>query len=186
MRHTLSNNLNPIQAMYLQSATLRLRAPEHTDLDFLFHIENDTRLWAVSACKIPYSRYQLQTYIETNSHDLYADKQMRLMIDEHDTPIGAIDLFDFSPANHRAEVGIVIDSVHRHKGHAREALAMVCEYASQVLSLHQLYAYVYNDNEAAIRLFTSCEFAAVATLPDWAFIEGQYKSVVLYQRIFEK
>ena len=67
--------------MYLHSDILRLRAPELSDLDFLFHIENDTRLWVVSACKTPYSRYLLQQYIETNAHDIYADRQVRLMIE---------------------------------------------------------------------------------------------------------
>ena len=68
-------------ATILQSDTLLLRAPELGDLDFMFHIENDTRLWAVSACRMPYSRYLLQQYIETNTHDIYTDKQMRLMIE---------------------------------------------------------------------------------------------------------
>ena len=71
--------------MYLASSTLRLRAPELGDLDFLFHVENDTRQWMVSACKVPYSRYLLQQYIETNSHDLYVDKQARLMVERCDT-----------------------------------------------------------------------------------------------------
>ena len=34
--------------MYLNSSNLRLRAPEKGDLDFLFRLENDTRLWMVS------------------------------------------------------------------------------------------------------------------------------------------
>ena len=90
----------------LQSPTIQLRAPELADLDFMFHVENDTRLWLVSACKVPYSRYQLQQYIETNTHDLYADKQLRLMIEHRASGavVGMVDLFDFSPANHRAEV----------------------------------------------------------------------------------
>ena len=46
--------------MFLQSSLLRLRAPEMGDLDYLFHVENDTREWMVSACKVPYSRFQLQ------------------------------------------------------------------------------------------------------------------------------
>ena len=65
----------------LQSENLLLRSPELTDLDFMFHIENDTRLWLVSACRVPYSRYLLHQYIETNTHDIYADKQLRLMVE---------------------------------------------------------------------------------------------------------
>lgn len=172
--------------MFLQSDILHLRAPELTDLDFLFHIENDTRLWGVSACKTPYSRYQLQTYIENNAHDLYADKQVRLMIEAGGVVVGAIDLFDFSPADHRAEVGIVIDKDFRQRGLAKEALTLLCEYASHMLSIHQLYAYVLEDNLAARQLFASCGFREVVCLADWVFGGSEYRAVCLYQRIFEK
>ena len=61
--------------MYLHSASLNLRAPELRDLDYLFHVENDTRQWMVSACKVPYSRFQLQQYIESNAHDIFVTLQ---------------------------------------------------------------------------------------------------------------
>ena len=174
--------------MHLVSSNLRLRAPELNDLDFLFHIENDTRQWVVSACKMPYSRYLLKQYIETNTHDLYIDKQARLMVEHCGTGelLGAVDLFDFSPANRRAEVGIIIDGVSRGKGYGREALALLCDYAEHILDLHQLYAYILEDNVSAQSLFTSCGFKHVATLSDWVFSDKKYRSVCLYQRIFEK
>ena len=174
--------------MCLSSSRLHLRAPELTDLDFLFHIENDTRLWMVSACKVPYSRYLLQQYIQTNTHDLYADKQMRLMIEHRLTNqlVGIVDLFDFSPADRRAEMGIVIDGEFRGGGYGREALAMVCDYAAHVLDLHQLYAYVLEGNGAAEHLFAMCGFNRVATLPDWVLWDKKYRSVGLYQQLFEK
>lgn len=173
---------------FLKSDTIQLRAPELSDMDFMFHIENDTRLWTVSACKVPYSRYQLQQYVETNAHDLYVDKQVRLMIDDvsNNQVVGAIDLFDFDPSNHRAEVGVVIERSARGRGFAQDALSLVCSYASRMLALHQLYAYILVDNEAAIRLFTSCGFTKVALLSEWVMVEGVYKDVYIYQRIFEK
>ena len=173
--------------MYLSSDRLHLRAPELTDLDYLFHVENDTREWLVSACKVPYSRFQLQQYIETNAHDLYVDKQLRLMVESVDgrRVVGVVDLFDFSPVDHRAEVGIVVDCDCRGRGYGREALALMCEYAEHVLDLHQLYAYVHEDNVAARQLFERGGFSLVATLSDWAFLHKKYRSVCLYQRIFE-
>lgn len=174
--------------MLLQSETLLLRAPELSDLDFLFHIENDTRQWCVSGCKTPYSRYLLQQYIETNTHDIYTDKQARLMIEHRESGqlVGAIDLIDFNPSARRAEAGIVIDEPFRGKGYGKESLTLLCEYAEQVLDLHQLYAYVFLDNSAARQLFVSSAFSEVAVLPDWAFLNKKYSSVCLYQRIFEK
>lgn len=174
--------------MYLSSPILRLRAPEMNDLDFLFHIENDTRQWVVSSCKVPYSRYLLQRYIETNTHDLYADKQVRMMVEHVPTGmlVGVVDLFDFSPADRRAEVGIVIDSSSRGKRFGHEALTLLCHYADHVLDLHQLYAYVLEDNVAARNLFVSNHFSLTATLSDWVFSDKRYRAVNLYQRIFVK
>lgn len=174
--------------MYLHSALLNLRAPELADLDYLFHVENDTRQWMVSSCKVPYSRFQLQRYVETNAHDIYADKQLRLMVErvEDKQLVGIVDLFDFSPADHRAEVGIVIDPAYRGRGYGREALALLCHYAEHVLDLHQLYAYVFEDNAPARQLFASCGFSEVATLKDWVFVGKKYRSVCLCQRFFEK
>ena len=174
--------------MFLRSSSLNLRAPELGDLDFLFHIENDTRQWMVSACKVPYSRFQLQQYIETNAHDIYMDKQLRLMIEcEKDKHlVGIIDLFDFSPVDRRAEVGIVIDRNCRGRGYGREALALLCDYAEHVLDLHQLYAYIFEDNASARQLFVSCGFKEVSLIPEWAFSDKKYRNVCLFQRIFEK
>ena len=172
--------------MYLRSETLNLRAPEHCDLDYLFHVENDTRQWMVSACKVPYSRFQLQQYIETNAHDIYTDRQLRLMMErvEDKRVVGIIDIFDFSPADRRAEVGIVVDRDCRGKGYGRETLALLCDYAEHVLDLHQLYAYVLEENVAARHLFASCGFKQTAILPDWVFSDKKYRAVVLYQRFF--
>lgn len=174
--------------MFLHSDTLQLRAPELADLDFMFRIENDTRLWSVSACKTPYSRFLLQQYIETNTHDIYADKQARLMIEERTTGqlVGAIDLFDFSPADHRAEVGVVIERDFRGQGYAKEALALLCQYGQRVLALHQLYAYILEDNTPARQLFATSGFREVARLADWVFFDARYRTVCLYQYIFEK
>ena len=93
---------------------------------------------------------------------------------------------DFRPADRRAEVGIVIDASGRGQGYGREALSLLCGYAEHVLDLHQLYAYVLEDNEPARRLFLSCGFKQVALLPDWVFSGKKFRAVALYQRVFEK
>ena len=172
--------------MYLESSRLRLRAPELSDLDYLFHVENDTRQWMVSTCTVPYSRFQLQQYIETNAHDLYVDKQLRLMVEEVESGrvVGVADLFEFSPSDRRAEMGLVIDAACRGKGYGRETLALLCDYAEQVLDLHQICVYIHEENQAACQLFATSGFHYVATLPDWVYWNKQYRNVCLYQRIF--
>ena len=49
---------------------IRLRALEPEDLDLLYKIENDMKLWNVGATNVPYSRYTLHDYIATASNDI--------------------------------------------------------------------------------------------------------------------
>ena len=93
---------------------MRLRAIEPEDLDLLYQIENDQSLWQVGTTNVPYSRYTLHDYIANSSDDIYADRQVRMMVenDEGET-VGIVDLVQFSPQHQRAEVGIVILNAHR-------------------------------------------------------------------------
>ena len=58
--------------------TIHLRAIEPEDLDFLYRIENDVKLWNVGITNVPYSRYALHDYVANASGDIYTDHQVRL------------------------------------------------------------------------------------------------------------
>lgn len=55
------------------------RSPE--DLEVMFRFENATDVWEMSNTTGPYSRFQLKQYIEQTQNDLFADRQLRLMIE---------------------------------------------------------------------------------------------------------
>ena len=59
---------------------ITLRAIEPEDLDLLYRIENDVRLWNVGTSNVPYSRYVLHDYVAHVTNDIYADRQVRMMI----------------------------------------------------------------------------------------------------------
>lgn len=162
---------------------MRLRAIEPEDLDLLYQIENDQSLWQVGTTNVPYSRYTLHDYIATSSDDIYADRQVRLIVenDEGET-VGMVDLVQFSPQHLRAEVGIVILKPHRRRGYAREALQELCNYALRIVHLHQLYAIVDNRNHAAVDLFRNNGFSVENTLHEWLFDGLEYHDAVIMQR----
>ena len=162
---------------------MKLRAIEPEDLDLLYEIENDQSLWQVGTTNVPYSRYTLHDYVATSSDDIYADRQVRLIVetDEGET-VGIVDLMQFSPQHLRAEVGIIIMNNHRQKGYASAAIQALCDYALRIVHLHQLYAVVDADNEAAVALFRKNGFSAGNMLHDWLFDGHQYHDAVLMQR----
>ena len=162
---------------------MKLRAIEPEDLDLLYQIENDQSLWKVGATNVPYSRYTLHDYIANSSDDIYADRQLRLMVENDEgKTVGIVDLVQFSPQHLRAEVGIVILEGHRHQGYAVAAIQALSDYAQRVIHLHQLYAVVGTDNEAAVALFKKAGFSTENMLHEWLFDGRNYHDALLMQR----
>ena len=163
--------------------TVKLRAMEPEDLDMLYKIENDRKLWDVGVTNVPYSRYVLHDYIANSSGDIYTDHQVRLIIENGvGETVGLTDLTNFDAKNLRAEFGIVIASNHRRCGYARKALLEVLSYAKQVLHLHQLYAVIDQTNVAAVSLFKKEGFTTQNVLSEWLFDGRKYHDAVLMQR----
>jgi diamine N-acetyltransferase len=171
---------------WLQSDRLCLRPMEPEDLELLYTVENDTQLWDFSCTNVPYSRYALKQYIASTANDIYADHQLRLIVEHkatHET-LGIADLANFDPLNLRAEIGLLIIGKYRRQGYGLEALRLLCLYASERLLIHQLYAYVADDNAACNALFDAMDFKLAALLPEWFHHACGYSNARLYTHIF--
>jgi diamine N-acetyltransferase len=146
-----------------------LRALEPEDLEFLFTLENDPALWAVSdVLPAPISRHALREYLRHAAASLAEVGQMRLIINsEENQPVGTLDLFDYSALHQRAGVGITVLAGERRRGYALAALQQLLPYAQQALRLHQLYCTVAEGNVASIKLFESAGFRRVGVRHDW-------------------
>src|SRR5690554_492216 len=168
----------------LKGEKIYLRALEPSDLDFLYHLENDESLWEVSNTVAPYSRFILNEYLENSHRDIYDVKQLRLVICKNDstTPLGFIDLYDFDPKHFKVGIGIVIfNNDDRRKGFAFEALTLTCNYAFTHLNVHQVFAGITEGNEESISLFESAGFESNGFKKDWIYSDGKFKSEYIYQ-----
>ena len=169
---------------WLRKDGYTLRAPEPEDLDCLTRFENTLSLWEGAAATGPYSRFHLKRYIESVRNDIYADRQLRLMIESPTGEVvGIIDLFNFEPFHSRAEVGIVIAEEERRKGIATLSLRLLAEYSFGYLGIHQLHTCINVENEASLRLFRRCGFEECARLKDWMRTGDGYRDVVMMQRL---
>ncbi len=164
-----------------------LRAMEPEDLDILYQIENEMSLWDTGITNVPYSRYLLHEYIAQSKGDIYADGQVRLMIeDQEGAVVGIADLTNFSARHCRAEVGIIIQKGSRGKGFAIAALSLMADYAKRILHLHQLYAVIDIENKISQHLFLKAGYEKTAELPDWLFDGQSYRSALLFQKSLER
>ena len=169
----------------LKGEKVYLRALEPSDLDFLYHLENDTSIWEISGTLKPYSKKVLQGYLANAHRDIYEVKQLRLCICGIDGDrIGLIDLFDFDPKHRRAGVGIVIARpADRNKGMGAEALSLLCDYAFLHLDLHQLYANILSENLESIHLFEKMGFEKVGIKKQWIRSSTGFKDEIMFQKI---
>lgn len=168
--------------MLLKGIKISLRALEPTDLELLYFWENDPEVWEVSHTLAPFSKFVLAQYLETQHLDIYASKQLRLVVmDRNRVPVGLIDLFDFEPKHGRAGIGILIDKNARGKGYAKEALEVLIRYCFKHLDLNQVYANIGENNMHSKKLFTSMGFQLIGTKRDWVKTENGYDDELMYQ-----
>jgi len=169
----------------LKGEHIRLRALEPEDLNNLYQLENEEQVWEISNTSTPYSKYVLKQYLEASHRDIFEVKQLRLVVcmSKNDQAIGFIDLFDFDPKHKRVGIGIIIFSEKdRQKGHAFEAVNLLCNYAFVHLNVHQVYANITEDNLGSIQLFEKLGFKKAGTKKEWMFSGSTFKDELIYQR----
>ncbi len=162
-----------------------LRAVEHSDIDFLFLLENERDIASEGFGALPASRQMISEYVRTYSADIFESKQLRLIIidPESNQPAGTIDISDFNPRDRRGFVGIAIAPQFRRKGLASRALSEICDFAYAELGMHQLAAIVAYDNLASRELFAKAGFRQCGQLRSWIRRGASYCDAAIYQKL---
>ncbi|PLX05111.1 MAG: GNAT family N-acetyltransferase [Marinilabiliales bacterium] len=172
--------------MLLSNNKIRLRAPELSDLDIIFNIENDVELWHLSNTISPFSRFDLEQYLISLDKDIFKTGQLRLMIESSENEVvGIIDLFDFDPLNKRAGVGIIVLKEMQRKGFAKGALELLIDYCENILQLHQIYCNIEVDNLSSINLFEQIGFIKVGIKKDWNRNKDNWTDELFLQKILK-
>ena len=172
--------------MSLEGELTGLRALEAEDVDLLYVWENDPAVWGVSGTLAPFSRHTLRRFLDEQRFDLYAARQLRLVVETLDgRAVGLVDLFEFEPVDLRAGIGILIHGAgDRGRGFASDALDVLCRYARQVLGLHQLWCSVAPDNAASLTLFRRAGFVECGRKREWRRTPDGWADELLLQKIF--
>ncbi|MBO5399609.1 MAG: GNAT family N-acetyltransferase [Alistipes sp.] len=171
--------------MNIEGTACRLRALEIEDIEAMYGWENDTEVWRVSGSVAPFSRNVLRRLIDEQQFDIYATRQMRLVIEcaTSGEAVGAVDLFEFDPHHRRAGVGIIVAPPYRRQGYALDALLTLERYAKEVLMLHQLWCSAGADNKASISLFAKAGYAECGRRREWILSTDGATDEVLMQKI---
>lgn len=173
--------------LMLKGKQISLRALEPDDIDVLYSWENNPENWLISETTKPFSRKVLLDFAE-NAHDIFADKQLRLIIEDNGLrePIGAVDLFDCDFIHQRAGVGILISHESRKKGSAAEALELLADYARNVLGFYLLSADVMATNEAGIKLFEKAGYVLAGRKRAWIKTPKGRVDLIIFQKFLNE
>ncbi|MDE6140412.1 MAG: GNAT family N-acetyltransferase [Alistipes sp.] len=173
--------------MMIDAVKCTLRAVEQSDVEIMYRWENDPEVWRVSGTTSPFSRDQLQRFVDQQRFDIYATRQLRLIIDDmRGRSVGAVDLFDFDPQMRRLGIGILVyDESDRRHGYASAAVAAVQRYARQTLGIHQIWCSMEASNRASMALFRSAGFEECGCRRDWIWTPDGYRDEIIMQWIAE-
>ena len=116
------------------------------------------------------------------SADIYVDNQVRLIVEnEQNEQVGILDLTDFDPRHHRAELGIVIKKEFQGQGYAKASVSRLLQYARNVLHLQQIYAIVGIRNQKAAKMLQSVGFEGNNVLKQWLCSQVGYEDAMFFQ-----
>lgn len=170
---------------YLADDIITLRAPEASDVASFMIWENDTKSWRDASTLAPFSRGQLVEYIANYRGDIFAERQLRLVIVDNasDNAIGLVDFFDFDPVNSFCYLGLYVAKDFRGKGIASRAVVLAERYLFSLLHIHQLFVVIGNDNASSLSIFERLGYKKVADIPDRLRRDDGYVSATLFSKI---
>jgi len=170
--------------MFISGHKCALRALEPADTEILYVWENDRQLWSYSFTTAPFSKFVLEEFVQSAHQDIYANRQLRLIITNPSgkETCGCIDIFDFDPRHNRCGIGIFVHSDFRGEGLAAESLQLALDYIFNTLLLKQVYAETSEQNTASLRLFESNGFTRCGLKLKWHRTNlDTYENVVMLQ-----
>ncbi len=94
--------------------------------------------------------------------------------------IGTAMIFNFNRAANHAEIGYVFHKKHWGKGYGSETVALMDNFAFDVLKLHKLHARVVHANIGSARVLEKNGFKLEGRLKDYCFIDGSYYDELLF------
>lgn len=102
--------------------------------------------------------------------------------DENGATLGDIGLRVSHKNPHEADVGYALLPEAQGKGYASEALAALCDYGFNQLSLHAINAWVLGVNQGSSRLLEKHGFTRTQVLEKAYVLNGEYYDDWVYRR----
>jgi RimJ/RimL family protein N-acetyltransferase len=172
----------------LNTRDLRLRPSNSTDAEGMLAMLSDPesmKYWSDQ----PIS--DINEAIEVLNKDLESDAQGNSMcwavtLKGQDKMIGKCILFQFNEANHRAEIGYILNRKYWRQGYMHQALGAVIDFAFNTLDLHRIEADIDTQNTASLGLLEKLGFKREGLFRERWFVYDQWQDSVMLGLLRQK
>ena len=159
----------------LHGSRVRLRAPRSDDAGALFALFSDPAVMRYWSRPPMTERAEAEAQLARWEAGFASRAGLSWAITSAgaDEAIGTCSLFRIDPDHRRAEIGYALRADHWGRGIAREAAALLLDWAFGPLGLHRLEADVDPRNTASLRMLRRLGFASEGLLRERYFVAGE-------------
>jgi len=153
------------------------------DISHLMTYKISKSLWQVP---FPYTVENAQNFINSSHRDFESLKAVNFAIQyknnlgDVNRLVGIISLKNIDSDNRKANVGYWVGELYWGNGIATESVALVINYAFSVLGLEEVYAYVYSENKASIRVLEKNGMTKKGMVNEYNQMSGRYKNTIKF------
>ena len=161
-----------------------LRAWAQEDLDALGKLRNDLTLQEMLMSQPrPDSADRVQNWLtEKSGRD---DGVFFVIVDrECDRVLGYVQVVNMNTQHGTGELGICIGPDFQGSGYGSSAMALLEDYLKRVFNLRKLLLHVLADNKDAVKFYLKLGFDEVGRMKEHFLNNGEYRDVVIMEKIF--
>jgi len=166
----------------LDTRDLHLRPSNPTDAEGMFSMLSDQesmKYWSDKPIK------DLDAAVEALNKDLESDAQGNSMcwavtLKGRDKMIGKCILFQFDKANHRAEIGYILNRQYWRQGLMHQALAAVIDFGFNTLDLHRIEADVDTENAGSLGILEKLGFKREGLFRERWYVYDEWQDSVMF------
>jgi len=153
------------------------------DISHLMTYNISKSLWQVP---YPYTVESALNFINSSHRDFESLKAVNFAIQyknnlgDVNRLVGIISLKNIDSNNKRANLGYWVGELYWGNGIATESVALVINYAFSVLGLEEVYAYVYSENKASIRVVEKNGMTKKGMVNEYNQMSGRYKNTIKF------
>lgn len=167
---------------FIKEGCLVLRAIVPEDKEFFIKWHNDQKMRNCIGGIFPFTERTFEDVCRTSEQN--TPPHIWFALCHEDELIGVAGLHNVRYIQGNAEVAVMIgNQEYRNMGLGCRFLAMMEQYAFDMLNLHRLYAHIYPENTDSRHLFEKNNYVLEGVLREAAFWNGKYRDIMVYGKI---